>query len=101
MYRTIGEAELNQIKAAGPAGQFAGANKMAEPGLIERSACVASGLKALHGKLSAFNDRLEGGASAQAGQSVPTQSGLRYQLSETETVLIACHSLLDDIAGKF
>lgn len=72
-----------------------------ELGMIERAVGVTSGLQHLHSKLSSFRDKIEGNCSACGNNEVPSPNGLPGQLSESESVLRACHSLLDDIAGKF
>lgn len=76
-------------------------NKPRELGLIERSVGVVTGLQSLHEKLGLLRDKIEGGGADCGKESSPTPSGLPGQLSESESVLRACHSLLDDIAGKF
>lgn len=72
-----------------------------EVGMIERAAGIATGLQSLHDKIGGIRDKIEGHGQAVGKNSTPTPSGLRSQLSEAESVLRACHSLLDDIAGKF
>jgi hypothetical protein len=73
-----------------------------ELGIIERAAGIASGLQALHNKLGSISDKIEGnGAGNCKATTTPAPHGLRSQLSAAESVLRACHSLLDDIAGKF
>lgn len=71
-----------------------------ELGLIERTIVVVTGLQSLHARLGSFRDKIEGNGTA-CNNDCPTPSGLPGQLSEAESVLRACHSLLDDIAGKF
>lgn len=75
-------------------------NKPRELGLIERSIGVVTGLQSLHEKLGELRDKIEGnGVSCK--ENTPMLAGLPGQLSEAESALRACHSLLDDIAGKF
>jgi hypothetical protein len=71
-----------------------------ELGMIERAAGVTTGLQALHDKLGSLRDRIEG-SGACGNEIKPSPCGLTSHLSEAESVLRACHSLLDDIAGKF
>lgn len=69
-------------------------------GLIERSIGVVTGLQSLHAKLGHLRDKIEGNGAC-GNESSPSPAGLAGQLSESESVLRACHSLLDDISGKF
>jgi hypothetical protein len=71
-----------------------------ELGMIERAGGITNGLQALHGKLGSLRDKIEG-SGACGNETKPEPHGLRSQLSESESILRACHSLLDDIAGKF
>jgi len=71
-----------------------------ELGMIERAVGVTNGLQALHDKLGSLRDKIEG-TGACGNEIKPSPNGLAGQLSEAESVLRACHSLLDDIAGKF
>ena len=73
-----------------------------ELGLIERASGVAGGLKSLHTKLGDLRDKIEGnGVSGMSNAQTEAMPGLPSQLSESESILRACHSLLDDLAGKF
>ncbi|WP_338633067.1 hypothetical protein [Afipia carboxidovorans] len=72
-----------------------------ELGILERGAGVVAGLQSLYTKLSDFRDRIEGDGDCKAGSCPATPSGLSSQITEAETILRACHALLDDIAGKF
>jgi hypothetical protein len=76
-------------------------NAVPELGMIERAAGIANGLQSLHDKLGNLRDKIEGSGENCGKANAPTPHGLRSQLSEAESVLRACHSLLDDIAGKF
>lgn len=76
-------------------------DKPRELGLIERSIGVVTGLQSLHEKLGLLRGKIEGSDTACGECSQLTPAGLPGQLSESESVLRACHSLLDDIAGKF
>lgn len=69
-------------------------------GLIERSIGVVTGLQLLHAKLGYLRDKIEGNGAC-GKDSPPCPAGLEDQFSESESVLRACHSLLDDILGKF
>jgi len=71
-----------------------------ELGMIERAAGVTNGLQALHDKLGSLRDKIEGNGAC-GNEIKPPPNGLAGQLSEAESILRACHSLLDDIAGKF
>lgn len=95
---------MDSVKAqqAGvPLGGAVYAPPKAEVGMIERAAGVAAGLQSLHDKIGSIRDKIEGSGVAGGKNSTPTPAGLRSQLSEAESILRACHSLLDDIAGKF
>lgn len=71
-----------------------------ELGMVERAAGVTNGLQALHTKLGSLRDKIEGNGAC-GNEIKPSPCGLVGQISEAESVLRACHSLLDDIAGKF
>jgi len=73
-----------------------------ELGMTERASCVARGLQALHDKLGTVRDKIEGNSQASGKPCTPVSGGgLRGHITEAESILSACHSLLDDIAGKF
>ena len=72
-----------------------------ELGILERGAGLVSSLRNLNTKLADFRDRIEGAGACKAGSSPATPSGFSSQITEAETILRACHALLDDIAGKF
>jgi hypothetical protein len=74
-----------------------------ELGMTERASCVARGLQALFDKMGNLRDKIEGNSQASAGKpcSPVSGGGLRGHITEAESILSACHSLLDDIAGKF
>ncbi len=73
-----------------------------ELGMTERASCVASGLQALFDKMGNLRDKIEGNSQASGKPCTPVSGGgLRGHITEAESILSACHSLLDDIAGKF
>lgn len=76
-------------------------NVSRELGILERGAGVVSSLQGLHAKLSNFRDKIEGAGEAKCNSVPVTPYGLSPQMTESESILRACHSLLDDIAGKF
>ncbi len=77
-----------------------GGNTLNELGIIERAAGVVSGLQGIHAKLSNLREKIEGAGGISAGASSATPCGLVPQLIESESILSACHSLLDDITAK-
>ncbi len=94
--------DLNAVKQAGvQSGGLVYAPPKPELGIVKRAAGLASSLQALHDKMGNFRDQIEGSGATANKAITPTPHGLRSQLSEAESVLRACHSLLDDIAGKF
>jgi hypothetical protein len=73
-----------------------------ELGMTERASCVARGLQALFDKMGNLRDKIEGNSQASGKPCTPVSGGgLRGHITEAESILSACHSLLDDIAGKF
>jgi hypothetical protein len=83
------------------AGALLGGDVKRELGILERGANLAGSLQGLHAKLSNFRDKIEGVGEIKAGTSPATPYGLSPQLTESESILRACHSLMDDIVGKF
>ena len=102
MHTYIGDLMSDAKAQAGASalGSIKNAPVKPELGLIERTIGVVTGLQSLHARLGSFRDKIEGNGTA-CGNDSPEPSGLPGQLSEAESVLRACHSLLDDIAGKF
>lgn len=82
-------------------GAAIGGNVPRELGILERGANVVGSLQGLHAKLSNFRDKIEGVDEIKASASPTSPYGLSPQMTESESILRACHSLLDDIAGKF
>ena len=72
-----------------------------ELSILERSSGVVSSLQSLHAKLSDFRDKIEGAGEAKGDLAHNAPYGLTPQITESESILRACHSLMDDIAGKF
>lgn len=89
-----------QMVKGGISGSQVGVNTPTELGILERGAGVVSGLQGIHAKLSNLREKIEGSGGLSAGISPATPCGLVPQLIESESILSACHSLLDDITAK-
>lgn len=95
-----GHIKINKDSAYHGTSSLAGSGSR-ELSILERGAGVVSSLQDLHAKLSNFRDKIEGVGEIKAGASSVAPYGLTPQITESESILRACHSLLDDIAGKF
>jgi hypothetical protein len=79
----------------------AGLNSPRPLGFVERAVGLAAGLDQLKDRLQSVLNRIDGNGDEIGGKTTSAMPGLGSQLSEAESHLRDCHSLIDELHARF